>query len=247
MLWGGCVAPLARGAARAPAGLRLPAWARPRGGLPTRGAGALAGASAAGRRVLSGAAGEGASDEPPHVVLGLSPRFNAESLKRAFRVLAHRHHPDKGGSAREFRRIRRAYEALSSAAQVDVAREAEAVEELTAAVLAGDAARGWAALRRLVDERSGAEYDAWFRLFLQLVEMSADRRCAMPWIDEMAAAGLLPGELHCAAFNDLLDGLARYEPTVDVAMEVLAVMDRLRLQPDQAVLHRVFSYKRGLG
>jgi hypothetical protein len=217
------------------------------GRLPPRGAGPLAGAGVAGRQALSGAADDGAWEQPPHVVLGVEPRCSAERLKRAFRVLAHRHHPDKGGSAREFRRIRRAYEALASAAQVDVAREAEAVEELTAAVLARDAARGWAALQRLVEERSGAEYDAWFRLFLQLVEMSADRRCALLWIDKMAEAGLLPGELHRAAFNDLLDGLAQYEPTVDVAMEVLAVMDRMRLQPDLAVLYRVFTYKRGLG
>jgi hypothetical protein len=49
-------------------------------------------------------------------VLGLRPPADAESIRKQYRALAHRYHPDHGGSAAEFIRIKRAFdEALSLA------------------------------------------------------------------------------------------------------------------------------------
>jgi len=44
--------------------------------------------------------------------LGLEANCEQEEVGKAFRRLAARVHPDKGGSEREFRRIQRAYETL---------------------------------------------------------------------------------------------------------------------------------------
>jgi hypothetical protein len=47
-----------------------------------------------------------------HVTLGVLPGASQAEIKSAFRRLAARHHPDKGGDPEQFKRIRRAYEAL---------------------------------------------------------------------------------------------------------------------------------------
>ena len=46
----------------------------------------------------------------PLEILGLSDHATPEEIKQAFRRLAAKHHPDRGGSAQEFARVRRAYE-----------------------------------------------------------------------------------------------------------------------------------------
>jgi curved DNA-binding protein CbpA len=46
-------------------------------------------------------------------ILGLPPLVTREEIKRRYRQLARRHHPDrKGGDAREMEAINRAYELL---------------------------------------------------------------------------------------------------------------------------------------
>lgn len=45
-------------------------------------------------------------------ILGLSQGFSAGDLKRAYRRGAHKHHPDKGGNADEFKKVLQAYEFL---------------------------------------------------------------------------------------------------------------------------------------
>lgn len=45
-----------------------------------------------------------------HEVLGLERDASAEAIRNAFRALARVHHPDAGGDAEEFRRLRVAYE-----------------------------------------------------------------------------------------------------------------------------------------
>ncbi|MBV1788430.1 DnaJ domain-containing protein [Marinobacterium sp. D7] len=45
-------------------------------------------------------------------VLGLEPGAAPEAIRRAYRRLAARHHPDRGGDAEQFRRVREAYELL---------------------------------------------------------------------------------------------------------------------------------------
>lgn len=49
-------------------------------------------------------------------ILGLSKNASQEDVKRAFRELAHKHHPDKaGGNAEEFKEINEAYQVLGNA------------------------------------------------------------------------------------------------------------------------------------
>jgi len=45
--------------------------------------------------------------------LGISPKAESQEIKSAFRVLAVKHHPDKGGDARLFAVVQEAYAVLS--------------------------------------------------------------------------------------------------------------------------------------
>ena len=49
--------------------------------------------------------------------LGVSPKAEAQEIKSAFRVLAVKHHPDKGGDARLFAVVQEAYAVLSDPAR----------------------------------------------------------------------------------------------------------------------------------
>lgn len=46
-------------------------------------------------------------------ILGVARNASREDIKKAFRKLAHKHHPDKGGSADKFKEINEAYQILS--------------------------------------------------------------------------------------------------------------------------------------
>lgn len=46
-------------------------------------------------------------------ILGVSTDADPQEIKRAYRSLASRHHPDKGGNEEEFKKIQQAYETLS--------------------------------------------------------------------------------------------------------------------------------------
>ena len=46
----------------------------------------------------------------PFSALGLSPEATVDEIKEAWRGLASIHHPDRGGDAAEFHRLRQAYQ-----------------------------------------------------------------------------------------------------------------------------------------
>lgn len=48
----------------------------------------------------------------PHEILGIPRNADLETIKRAYRELALQHHPDRGGDARKFVELRKAYEAM---------------------------------------------------------------------------------------------------------------------------------------
>lgn len=48
----------------------------------------------------------------PHAVLGVAPGASADAVTSAYRELAKRHHPDRGGGAAEMAQINSAYELL---------------------------------------------------------------------------------------------------------------------------------------
>ena len=50
----------------------------------------------------------------PYQVLGVSPSASEVEIKRAYRRLSRKHHPDAGGNPDEFDRICKAYSMLTS-------------------------------------------------------------------------------------------------------------------------------------
>jgi molecular chaperone DnaJ len=46
-------------------------------------------------------------------ILGVSKDASQEEIKKAYRKLAHKHHPDKGGDEEEFKKVNEAYQTLS--------------------------------------------------------------------------------------------------------------------------------------
>lgn len=52
--------------------------------------------------------------EDPFAVLGVSPSTPLDELKRVYRKLAFKHHPDKGGSEDRMKRINAAYDAVTA-------------------------------------------------------------------------------------------------------------------------------------
>ena len=49
----------------------------------------------------------------PYPILGVSPNASPEQIKKAFKQLAMKHHPDRGGNEAEFKKINEAYAILS--------------------------------------------------------------------------------------------------------------------------------------
>lgn len=47
-------------------------------------------------------------------ILGVAKDANQEEIKKAYRKLAHKHHPDKGGNEEKFKKINKAYQILSN-------------------------------------------------------------------------------------------------------------------------------------
>lgn len=48
----------------------------------------------------------------PSIILGVSPTATQDEIKAAYRRLAMKHHPDRGGDVDEFQKIKAAYEQL---------------------------------------------------------------------------------------------------------------------------------------
>lgn len=105
--------PLAAGASGQPEAARVVLvegeWALVRG----EGAGAYARVRAA---LLPAARSRADGSERHYAALGLPATARPKEVVSAFRRLAKRHHPDKGGDEVAFRRVREAFEALSLAA-----------------------------------------------------------------------------------------------------------------------------------
>lgn len=74
--------------------------------LRVRGAGAGAGASAISKRNRINRA------QNAHVILGVPAGASRATIRRAFLTLSKKFHPDKGGNANTFRKIKNAYDKL---------------------------------------------------------------------------------------------------------------------------------------
>ena len=49
-----------------------------------------------------------------YTILGVDKTASPEEIKKAFRVRAHTHHPDKGGDEKKFKELNQAYQTLSN-------------------------------------------------------------------------------------------------------------------------------------
>lgn len=54
------------------------------------------------------------NDESPYSILGVTESTPWDQIKKAFRKLAMQHHPDKGGDAEMFKKVRAAFEVLQN-------------------------------------------------------------------------------------------------------------------------------------
>lgn len=50
----------------------------------------------------------------PHEILGVKRGATQDEIKKAYRKMAHKHHPDKGGDPEKFKEISKAYEVLKN-------------------------------------------------------------------------------------------------------------------------------------
>lgn len=52
-------------------------------------------------------------DDNPWQILGIAPGSDLDTIKKAYRSLAMKHHPDHGGDAEQFKRIKAAYDQIT--------------------------------------------------------------------------------------------------------------------------------------
>lgn len=85
--------------------------------------------------------------ENPYHVLGVSPSAKIEEIRKAYRSLAMRHHPDRStGAAARFNAIKAAYEILS-----DAKKRAEYDQTISNRIIIDPAAEALSLWRSLFD------------------------------------------------------------------------------------------------
>lgn len=70
---------------------------------------------------------EALDDQDPYRCLGLSPSAPVEEVRARFHQLALEHHPDRGGSAAQMRKINEAYERVLASREAAKRREEQVV------------------------------------------------------------------------------------------------------------------------
>ena len=91
--------------------------------------------------------------------LGLKPGCTEQDVTQAFRRLARKRHPDKGGNKEDFQRLRAAYELLTTAGipEVDAPVKATKQAEQAASAPANPFAKMWAEAQRLSAQERAAQ------------------------------------------------------------------------------------------
>ena len=59
----------------------------------------------------------------PYSVLGISVGASKDEVKRAYRKLARKHHPDNGGNREEYERVCKAFEIINKAPKVPIIKK----------------------------------------------------------------------------------------------------------------------------
>ena len=54
------------------------------------------------------------SQKNPYDILGIQPNASNEEIKKAYRKLSLKHHPDRGGDEEKFKELSAAYEKLTN-------------------------------------------------------------------------------------------------------------------------------------
>lgn len=182
-----------------------------------------------------------------HKILGVDVEASNTDIKKAFRLLALKWHPDREGGCKEkFQEVREAYESLL---EEDVRKEDEILDAMRAASLKGNNREVWSLWENEIMKRkiSTMGHEAFTYMF----EACHNDYSVLSELKRAKELGVLSEpEIEEAVYNNYLHHISinmdNGKFDIHDAMDAINVMDKLRLSVDQKIAQNVFSYMSGV-
>jgi hypothetical protein len=181
-----------------------------------------------------------------HNVLGVEVSATNKEIKRAFRLLALRYHPDREGGCKEtFQNVREAYEKVLN--DDELRKEDEVLEAMRQAHLRGNMRNVWSLWENeIMKARMPMGIDAFTYMF----EACETGESILKELERAKEFGVLEGtEMQEAVYNGFLQYISmnmNSKDDIDLAISVIDLMDKLCLEVDQKIARDVFSYMSGV-
>ena len=180
-----------------------------------------------------------------HNLLGVNVSASNKEIKQAFRILALKYHPDREGGDKEmFQKVREAYENVLK--DDELRKEDEVLEAMRQAFVRGNKTEVWFLWENEIMEQKMPMGHEAFSYMFEACEQSS----VLEELNRAKEFGVLCGkEMEEAVYNAFLQHIAlnmNSKEDIDLAMEVIGVMDGLRVSVDQRTAREVFSYMSGV-